>query len=116
MALERSPFLKLDKQMVLGELKSVGSRDPDVLHNKKEQILTLARFPKLAGVYIMVMGGLCTALILLAFIGIPLLFLGWWMRRRGVQNLVVVEQAWNEFTGAPQPRAVGSMDKGMSVA
>lgn len=108
MALERSPFLKLDKQMVIGELKSVGSKDPDVLHNKKEQILTLARFPKYVGVYIMVMGAGCTALILLAFIGIPLLFLGWWMRKRGVKNLEVVEEAWNEFTGG-SPRVVGAV-------
>jgi len=109
MALERSPFLKLDKQMVIGELKTVGSRDPDVLHNKKTQILTLAKFPKHVGVYIMVMGAGCTALILLAFIGIPMLILGWWMRRRGVQNVVVVEEAWNEFTGGPAPRAMNAV-------
>lgn len=103
MALERSPFLKLDKQMVIGELKTAGSKDPDVLHNKKKQILTIAAFPKHVGLYIMVMGGMCTALILLAFIGIPLLGLGWWMRRRGVQNLVAVEQGWNEFVGSGSP-------------
>ena len=77
MALERSPFLKLDRQMVLGELKSIGSRDADVLHVRKSQILTIAKFPKHAGTYVMVVGALCTALILLAFIGIPLLILGW---------------------------------------
>ncbi len=109
MALERSPFLKLDKQMVIGELKSVGSRDPDVLHNKKTQIMTIAKFPKHAGLYIMVMGGLCTALILLAFIGIPLLILGWWMRRRGVANVAVVEAGWNEFMGLPAAKVVGSV-------
>jgi hypothetical protein len=108
MALERSPFLKLDKQMVIGELKSVGSRDPDVLHNKKEQILTIAKFPKHAGVYVMVMGAGCTALILLSFIGIPLLFLGWWMRKRGLQNIVAVEEGWNEFMGAAPARVVGA--------
>lgn len=109
MALERSPFLKLDKQMVIGELKSVGSRDPDVLHNKKIQIMTIAKFPKHAGVYIMVMGGLCTALILLAFIGIPLLILGWWMRRRGVANVAAVEEGWNEFMGIAPARVVGAV-------
>jgi hypothetical protein len=109
MALERSPFLKLDKQMVLGELKSVGSRDPDILHNKKAQLLTLAKFPKHAGVYVMVMGAGCTALILLAVIGIPLLILGWWMRRRGIQNVAVVEEAWDEFMGVAPARVVGAV-------
>lgn len=109
MALERSPFLKLDKQMVLGELKSAGTRDPDVLHNRKQQILSIAAFPKHAGLYMMIVGGLCTALILLAFIGIPLLILGWWLRKRGAQNLVVVEQAWNEFMGSSGGRVVGAV-------
>jgi hypothetical protein len=109
MALERSPFLKLDKQMVLGELKSAGSKDPDVLHTKLVQIRTIAAFPKHVGLYIMVMGAGCTALILLAFIGIPLLFLGWWMRKRGVNNLKVVEEAWNEFMGIAPAKVVGAV-------
>lgn len=109
MALERSPFLKLDKQMVVGELKSIGSRDPDVLHIRKAQILTIAKFPKHVGVYLMVTGGLCTAMILLAFIGIPLLILGWWMRRRGIANVVAVEEGWNEFMAIAPARVVGAM-------
>ncbi len=108
MALERSPFLKLDKSMVIGELKSAGSKDPDILHTKLVHIRTMAAFPKNVGLYIMVMGGMCTALILLAFIGIPLLGLGWWMRRRGVANLKVVEEAWNDFNGTPA-RVVGAV-------
>lgn len=110
MALERSPFLKLDKQIVLGELKSAGSRDPDILHSKKAQIMTLAKFPKHAGVYVMVMGAGCTAMILLAVIGIPLLFLGWWMRRRGIQNVAVVEDAWNDFMAQSPARVVGAVN------
>lgn len=109
MALERSPFLKLDKQMVIGELKTAGTRDPDVLYNKKKEILAIAGFPKNAGVYLMVIGALCTVLILLAFIGIPLLILGWWTRKRGIQNLAVVEVGWNEFMGIAPARVVGSV-------
>ena len=103
--IERSPFLKLDKSTVLGELKAAGSRDPDVLHNRKTQILSIARFPKQVGVYLMVVGALCTALVLLAFIGIPLLFLGWWTRGRGVHNLRIVEEAWTEFMAQPSAGA-----------
>jgi hypothetical protein len=50
----------------------------------------------------MVMGGLLTITILGAFIGIPLLILGWWMRRRGVRNLETVEAGYAEFLGSSQ--------------
>ena len=100
MQIERSPLLKLDKPTVIGFFKAAGSRDPDVLHAQKSNLVTLAKFPKYVGTYVMVMGGLCTAMILLAFIGIPLLFFGWWMRRRGVSNLQIVEAGFAEFVGA----------------
>jgi len=100
MTIERSPMLKLDKSQVIGYFKSAGSRDPDVLHTQKAHLVSLAKFPKFVGTYLMVVGGLCTALILLAIIGIPLLFFGWWMRKRGVQNIQVVESGWAEFLGS----------------
>lgn len=109
MALERSPFLKLDRQMVIGELKSVGSRDPDVLHNARGKIQVVAAFPKNAGTYVMVMGTLMTITILGAFIGIPLLALGWWMRKRGKQNLEEVEAGWSAFMNAAPARVVGAV-------
>jgi hypothetical protein len=99
-AIERSPLLKLDRSKVLGYLKAAGSRDPDVLHSQKERLLVAAKFPKHVGLYLMVMGVLCTALILLAPIGIPLIVLGWWMRRRGKRNVELVEAGFAEFTSA----------------
>lgn len=95
-----SPFLNLDKQTVIGTLKATGSMDPDVLHAKKKAILQAAKFPRMAGVYVMVLGGLLTLTILGAFLGIPLLILGWWMRRRGVRSVKNVEAAFAEFTAA----------------
>jgi len=105
MQIERSPFLKLDKSQVIGYLKSAGTKDPDILHTQKASLVSLAKFPKYVGTYIMVMGALCTVLILLAFIGIPLLFLGWWMRRRGVKNAEIVEIGWAEYVGTAQVTA-----------
>lgn len=96
---EKNPFLKLDKQMVLGFLKSTGSRDPDVLHTQKASLMSAARFPKMVGIYLMVLGGLMTVLILTAFIGIPMLGLGWWLRGRGNQNVKIVEDTYNEYLG-----------------
>jgi hypothetical protein len=103
MQIDRSPLLSLDKQTVVGFLKSAGSRDPDILHTQKTNLISLARFPKLAGIYVMVMGGLLTVTILGAFLGIPMLILGWWMRRRGVRNLETVEAGYAEFLGSSQP-------------
>jgi hypothetical protein len=97
--IEKSPFLKMDRQMVLGFLKSTGSRDPDVLHTQKASLLSAARFPKMAGIYLMVLGGLLTVLILTAIIGLPMIGLGWWLRGRGVRNVQVVEETYNEYVG-----------------
>ena len=106
MKIDRSPFLKLDKSTALGFLKDAGSRDADVLHGQHAQLVSLAKFPKIAGVYLMIMGALLTVLILPAFLGIPLLILGWWTRRRGVRNLEVVDAAWTELTGQKQPTPI----------
>jgi hypothetical protein len=100
MQIDRSPFLELDHQTVLGYFKAAGSRDPDVLHSHKTTLTSLGRFPKLAGIYIMVVGALCTITILLSFIGIPALILGWWMWRRGKRNLEAIEAGYSEFLGA----------------
>ena len=99
MLIERSPFLRLDRAQVLGYLKSANSRDPDVLHAQKASLVSLGRFPKLVGIYLMVLGGLLTVTILGAFIGIPLLGLGWWTWRRGVQNGKTIESGYAEFVG-----------------
>jgi hypothetical protein len=100
MQIEKSPFLSLDKTTVIGFLKSTGSRDTDVLYTQKRNLESAARFPKLAGVYLMVVGGLMTVMILTAFIGIPLLILGWWMRRRGIRNLQAVEEGYADYVGS----------------
>ena len=100
MQIEKSPLFKLDRQSVIGFLKSTGTRDPDVLHTQKRSLVSAAKFPKLVGVYLMILGALMTAMILLAPIGIPVLIFGWWMRRRGVKNLEAVEEGYAEYVGA----------------
>ena len=100
MQIEKSPFLSLDKSTVIGFLKSTGSRDSDVLYTQKRNLESAARFPKLTGIYLMVLGALMTVMILTAFIGIPLFILGWWMRRRGIRNLQAVEEGYTEYAGS----------------
>lgn len=98
MQIERSPFLDLDRQQVLGYLQAAGSHDPDVLHAQRANLVSLGRFPKLAGIYVTVLGGLLTITILGAFLGLPLLILGWWMWRRGNRNLASIEAGFDEFS------------------
>jgi len=99
MQITPSPFLSLDHQTVLGYFKEAGTRDPDVLHSHKTALIRLGRFPKLAGIYVMLLGALLTITILGAFIGIPALLLGFWMWRRGIANLRTIETVYVEFTG-----------------
>jgi hypothetical protein len=100
MQIERSPLLRLDQTMVLGYLKSAGTRDPEIMHTHKANLMSLAKFPKFVGTYLIVLGGLCTIMVLTAVIGIPLLFFGFWMRKRGVNNIKTVEAGWKEFASA----------------
>ena len=105
MPIERSPFLELERSQVVSYLRSAGSRDPDLLHTRKTRLLSLARFPKRAGTSAMILGALCTLLVIPAFIGVPLLVLGWRMRRRGMRNVEAVELGWAEFSGTSRATA-----------
>lgn len=97
-----SPLLKVNRQEVLGHLKSAGSLDPDVLHAQKATLLQAARFPKTVGTYLMILGALLTLTILGAFLGIPMLVAGWFIRRRGVGNIRTVESTFEEFLRRPR--------------
>jgi hypothetical protein len=90
-------FSRITKQQVLGQLKSVGSTDKDVLFAAKERILETVKPLKLIGMWAYITGGLMTAMILMAFLGIPLLIFGWWVRKRGRQNIETVETTYAEY-------------------
>lgn len=100
-----SPLVKIDRQGVLGHLKQVNSRDPDVLHAQKATLLQAVRFPKTVGTYLMLLGVLLTITILGSFLGIPMLIAGWYVRRRGVNNIRTVESTYEEFVGAQSASA-----------
>jgi hypothetical protein len=93
-------FGRLTPQEVLGSLKSTGSRDPDVLFAAKQALLETVKPLKVMGIWAYITGGLCTVMILLAFIGIPLLFFGWWVRRRATQNIETIESTFTEYLGS----------------
>jgi hypothetical protein len=85
-----------------------GSIDADALAAAKEGLLQPMKFLKFMGIWAYVTGGLATLMILTAIIGIPLLFFGWWVRRRANRNIETIETAFAEY--------LKSVRVGLSVA
>lgn len=92
-----NPFISVDKQTVIGTLKAARSSDPDVLHAQRTELLTSVKFPKLAGNWVMFLGGMISLTIIGAVIGIPMLVVGWWLRQRGSRNIAAVEAGYSEY-------------------
>jgi archaellum biogenesis protein FlaJ (TadC family) len=99
-------FGRLTPQEVMGTLKSTGSRDPDVLFAAKVTMLETVKPLKIMGIWAYVTGGLCCLLILLAFIGIPLLIFGWWVRKRAKENIETIESTFAEYV-----RSIGASSR-----
>jgi len=91
------PFTKLDKQSVIGTLKSTGTRDPDILHAQKQKLLAPSKNLKILS-YILMGGGLLfTITVVVAFAGIPLGLFGIWLWRFSSKNIATVEEAFSEY-------------------
>jgi len=93
-------FNLLSREQVMGALKSTGSKDPDVLLAAKEEFASNYRPIKWFGIWAMVCGGLMTALIVMAPLGIPLFFLGIWWFRRAKKNSRMIEETFSEYVGS----------------
>lgn len=94
-------FSKMDKQSVLGFLKSCGSRDPDVLALQKQKLLTLNRNLKLGGWGAILFGVLMIVTVIFFIIGIPVILLGVWMLWLRKKNIAVIESTYNEYLASP---------------
>lgn len=91
------PFTKLDKQSVLGTLKSIGTRDPDVLYAQKQKLLAPSKSLKTASYVIIGCSVLLTITIVAAFAGIPFGLFGLWIWRFSSKNIATVEAAYSEY-------------------
>jgi hypothetical protein len=91
------PFTKFDKQTVIGTLKATGTRDPDILHAQKQQLLAPSKNLRMASYVIMGCSALLTITIVAAFAGIPFGLLGIWLWRRSSKNIATVEAAYSEY-------------------
>jgi predicted Rdx family selenoprotein len=92
-----NPFTRLDKQSVVGSLKSCGSNDPDVLYAQKQQLVATAKQLRLLGFICIGVGAFMTVTVFLAIAGIPSMLFGWWLLRFAKQNTETVESTYTEF-------------------
>jgi hypothetical protein len=95
-----NPFLRVDKESVIGTLKAAGSLDPDVLHARKTSFHTTVRFPKQAGAICILAGALVSLAAKVVVIGVPVALAGIWCWRRGARNHATVEAAFAEFVSS----------------
>lgn len=85
------------KPQVIGALKAANSTDPDVLLHVKEDLLDQYRPLKIMSMVPIICGVLISLTILGAIIGIPLVILGFWLRRKCKRNMATVEGAYEEY-------------------
>ena len=95
-----NPWVKLDKQSVIGMLKGTGSKDADVLHSQKQKLLNTTKKTKMYAILSIVVGIGSSLTLILAIFGIPLALFGWWALRRSAQNRQTVEEAWTDYLSA----------------
>ncbi|ATQ43023.1 hypothetical protein [Caulobacter mirabilis] len=91
---------KLDRSVVMGELKSAGSKDPDILQATRSRLLASSKSARLAG------WGLigCGVVFGLTIIGLPatiaMVPMGVIALLRAQGNISTVDRVFAEYTGA----------------
>jgi hypothetical protein len=85
------------KPQVTGALKATHSTDPDILLAAKEDLLDQYRPLKMMSLVPILCGGLISLTIVGAVIGIPLIVLGFFLRRKCKRNMGTVEGAYDEY-------------------
>lgn len=93
-------MLSLDKQTVIGALKASGSKDPDVLYTTKKQLIQQCRGLHIYSWIPIICGVLLSLTIIGAFIGLPFLALGIWLRMKTGKSLRIAEETYNEYLAA----------------
>lgn len=88
---------KLSHQQVIGTLRSTGSTDPDILFAKKEELLSETRRLKLLGVVPLIAGTILTISLIGAIVGIPMLLVGFSVRKAYKHNIATTDAALAEY-------------------
>ena len=88
---------KLTHQQVIGSLRATGSTDPDVLFARKEELLEETKRLRLLGVVPLIVGTILTISIIGAIVGIPMLLVGFSVRKAYKHNIAVTDEALAEY-------------------
>jgi hypothetical protein len=94
---------KLSQQQIIGTLRATGSTDPDVLFAKKEELLQETKRLKLLGIVPLIAGTILTASIVGAIVGIPMLIVGYLVRKTYNQNIEISEEAFALYLRSVAP-------------
>ena len=97
-----NPFTAVDQQTVMGTLKSTGSRDADVLHAQKQQLLAPYKHLKLLAQIGYAVGGLFTIMIFMAWMGIPVLIASWLLWKFQAKQTAAVEAGYAQYVASLQ--------------
>jgi hypothetical protein len=92
-----NPFISIDQQTAFGTFKSTGSRDPDVIYAQKQTILAPYTNLKRMAVVGFVSGGIFTAMIFMAWFGIPILIASWLLWRFQAKQIANVEAGYAQY-------------------
>ena len=88
------------KQQIIGALKATGSSDPDVLFACKQELLDQYKPLKTMSLIPMICGALLCLTVIGAFVGVPMIVLGWWLRRKSNRNISTVEEGFTDYLGS----------------
>lgn len=82
---------------VIGTLKAMNSKDPDILHTSISTAEMQARFARIIGLAFMIMGGLACLTIIGIPIGLVFLVGGWFLRRKVNQQTTSIHATYAKF-------------------
>jgi len=85
------------KPQVIGALKATGSTDPDVLFAAKQDLLDQYKPLKTMSLIPIICGALLCLTVIGAIGGVPLILLGWWLRRKCNRNIATVEEGFSDY-------------------
>jgi Family of unknown function (DUF5362) len=88
---------KLTHQQVIGTLRATNSTDPDILFAKKEELLSETKRLRLLGVVPLIVGTVLTISLIGAIVGVPMLLVGFSVRKAYKHNIAVTDAALAEY-------------------
>lgn len=96
-------LMRVDKETVVGMLRAMGSKDPDVLRARTRAFTKTLVLQELAGMLLVGLGALAAFMRPGPVVGIPTIIVGWWFWRLGARNAAAVEAGYIEVVKSPLP-------------